>query len=129
MIIFTPNSVIKSADVNLNFSYFQTPDSDWIVPTLLNSWVNYDPTFNEAGYYKDANGFVHLRGMVKNGSSTIFTLPSGYRVKAGSRIWLMTTQGNSGLGRVDIYPNGNVLYISGGNGWLSLDGLIFKAEA
>lgn len=104
-------------------------DAAWIAPTLLNSWVTYDANFNEAGYRKDANGFVHLKGMIKSGSSTMFTLPVGYRPKVdGTRRYLLTGQCSAGIGRIDIMSNGNVDYVSGANAWFSLDGISFFAE-
>lgn len=42
-------------------------------------------SFQQAGFYKDVLGIVHLEGVVKKGSSPIiFTLPSGYRPASGS---------------------------------------------
>jgi hypothetical protein len=41
--------------------------------------------FQQAGFYKDAFGIVHLEGLVKKGSGpVIFTLPSGYRPASGT---------------------------------------------
>lgn len=57
-----------------------------IEPSLSNSWVEYGKdTYNSwegVGYLKDKHGFVHLKGLVKSGSSAsavMFTLPTGYR--------------------------------------------------
>jgi len=92
MIIFTPNTVIKSADINYNFAEITakgliTPDSAWIVvaangnpqPSFMNGWVNYDTTYTETAFRKDALGYVHIKGMIKNGSVgfdyAIFQLP------------------------------------------------------
>lgn len=53
---------------------------DWIVPTLLNSWV---VSGDGTEYKKNAEGLVKFVGSVKNGVATqgtiIFTLPVGYR--------------------------------------------------
>jgi hypothetical protein len=53
----------------------------WIAPTFQNSWVNYGSGYETAGYYKDKQGVIHLKGLVKNGTlnAAIFTLPAGYR--------------------------------------------------
>jgi hypothetical protein len=55
----------------------------FIAPTLLNSWVNFKTTGDEAvaGYYKDDMNIVRIKGTVKSGTinEAIFTLPVGYR--------------------------------------------------
>jgi hypothetical protein len=51
-------------------------------PSFENSWVNYNSsTYRTAAFYKDPFGVVHIKGLVKSGSSgtTIFTLPPGNR--------------------------------------------------
>jgi hypothetical protein len=68
---------------------------------------------------------VHLKGTVKNGTQDIFILPVGYRP---NRILVFDIISSSGLGRVDITPNGGVSFVSGGNGFVSLDGITFRAE-
>ena len=80
----------------------------------------------------DANGVVHLRGLVKSGSiGAIFTLPAGYRPTA---TWLFICASNSsatppGYARVDINTSGsvslNTYSANSNNGWVSLDGITF----
>jgi hypothetical protein len=102
----------------------------FIAPTLLNSWVNYDVPngYAAAGYYKDKENLVHLRGLIKDGNSAastiLFTLPVGYRP---STIQIFAAVNGNGFSRVDVYPSGNVLILSGGNSYLSLDGITFRA--
>lgn len=55
-------------------------------PPFQNLWFNNGGTFNPAGFFKDASGFVHFRGLIQPGASqplpfdnVIFTLPLGYR--------------------------------------------------
>jgi len=45
------------------------------------TWVNFGAGGQPAGYFKDANGIVRLRGLIKSGTSgtSAFTLPNGYR--------------------------------------------------
>ncbi|GAX37251.1 hypothetical protein [Nodularia sp. NIES-3585] len=99
----------------------------WQTPTLKNGWVNYDNTYNPAGYFKDSLGIVHLRGLVKNGSTTttIFLLPVGYR-PSNRELQAVQTKENT-IGRLDIYTDGQVLVHSGNSGWFSLDGVTFRA--
>lgn len=101
----------------------------WQTPTLINGWVNYGPlVYNSAGYYKDTIGTVHLRGLIKDGTvgMTILVLPNGYRPL---RQHLFAVEATGVHGRVDVYPAGAVVLISGNNGYVSFDGISFRAEA
>ena len=102
--------------------------SGWIVPTFENSWVNYVAGFATAGFFKDTLGFVHLRGLVKNGTvnTIIFTLPVGYRPALNL---IYATVASNTFARITVYTNGEVKQAVGDNGFQSLDGIIFKAEA
>lgn len=105
----------------------------WIAPTLLNGWS----TYNQApSYLKDQNGFVHLKGRVSSGStasgSIIFTLPPGFR-PGELRKFIVSVYPGSGTtssGALNInYADGTIAvdYLPG-NGWVSLDNIIFLAE-
>lgn len=97
---------------------------DWIVPTFLNSWVDFGSPYDTAGYYKDEFGVVHLKGMVKSGTAaTVFTLPAGYR-PGGTRRWASVYNGAFGYVQVD--ASGNVTS-SGSGGAIPLDVVQFKA--
>ena len=98
---------------------------DWQTPTFQNGWVNYGGVFNPAGYFKDSLGIIHLRGLVKNGSGTIFTLPEGYRPLYQELHSVATNQNE--MSRIDILTNGPVCMQKGNNSWLSLDGITFRA--
>lgn len=71
------------AAVRTKLGYLSAPDTSWNTLTLQNSWVTYDATYGPCQYYKDALGIVHLRGLIKNGTTSTGTvignLPSGYR--------------------------------------------------
>ena len=98
----------------------------WQTPRLLNDWVNYGNGFNNAGYFKDSLGIVHLKGLVRGGTAdTIFTLPLGYRPSA-RELHGVSCSPNT-IGRVDILPNGTVRRHVGDNAWISLDGITFRA--
>lgn len=101
---------------------------DWSGVSFQSNWVNYQSGYNNAGYYKDRQGRVHLRGLVRNGvvgeAQTIFTLPAGYR-PAGRELHNATS--NDGLGRVDILTDGRVIPYFGNPAWLCLDGISFRA--
>lgn len=117
-----------------------TPDLAWIevgsggsAPAFQNSWANYDAaTFNSCAYRKDAMGYVHLRGLVKTGASatTIFTLPVGYRPARQQLVSTVAYTTGMILGRIDIFPNGNVGGAGSvtGNTYTTLDNITFLAE-
>lgn len=96
----------------------------WTAPTLLNSWVNYGTGGNAAGYWKDASGWVHLRGLVKSGtpgaSSVIFTLPSGSRPTTDDHFF--ATASNAAYGTCWIQLDGDVIAASGSGTWFSRRG-------
>lgn len=104
----------------------------WQSPTLLNSWVNYGGTFNNAGYMKDSLGFVHLRGLIKNGTVTLaaFNLPAGYR-PANDTAFVVNS--NSAFGVVQVLGQstnpGDVRILQGNNAFVYLEGITFMAEA
>ena len=124
----------QGSNAHLKTTYYQllslqniTQQELWQTPTFQNSWVNYENSYNPAGYFKDSLGIVHLRGLVRSGTNntTIFTLPVGYRP---SNRELQTIQTfNNIIGRLDILTDGQVQVVLGNNGWVSLDGITFRA--
>ncbi len=100
--------------------------------TLLNSWVNYDTAnWESASFMKDSDGFVHLSGLIKNGTTTpgtvIFTLPANFRPKLAHKFSVVSNNGSTSvLGDVNVLATGEVMLISGSNGYLSLDGISFS---
>ena len=109
---------------------FSTPPAingiTWTAPTLLNSWVNFGSPFTPAGYYKDPTGRVHLRGLVKSGSSAsaiIFTLPAGF-IPANTHVFAAVS--NEAICDLRVDTSGNVFANAGGSTtWVSLDGISF----
>lgn len=97
-------------------------------PAFENSWVNYALGYDAAEYYKDPLGRVRLSGAVKSGGAgtVIFTLPQGYRPPALKRFH----QGGDTLANhayVDVNASGQVIHISGGTAFVSLEGISFRA--
>lgn len=103
---------------------------EWVAPTLLNSWVNYGGVYQTPGYYKDPLGMVHLRGLVKDGTTTagttLFTLPVGFRPLAQTVCITLT---NSVLGTMNIETDGDV-NVGGGtsSAWFSLENITFDTR-
>lgn len=99
-----------------------------IAPTLMNSWVNYGGAFTTAGYWKDADGIVHLQGTIKSGTATsatqLFELPAGYRPPA--TVYGVVVS-NAAFGLVYISSVGSVfLGTNVSNADLSLDNISFR---
>jgi hypothetical protein len=123
-------------------------------PGFLNGGQNYpsgapNVSLQSAGFMKDHDGFVHLKGFVQSGTAqTVFVLPPGYR-PVDAKLLAFTGYCNncstddSGGDTVSIpstivgilganaslppYPDGAVI-IGGANGnQVSLDGIVFRA--
>lgn len=106
---------------------------EWQTPgLLLNGWENNGEGHASAGYIKDPTGFVHLHGLVRNGSTgadkTVFEL-SPDCVPAFRELHLVATAKGDKVvaGSLLITPEGDVVAHSGGTTWFSLDGVVFKA--
>ena len=99
----------------------------WYQPTLENSWVTYNAANNVAEYLIDDNGFVHLRGILKNGSSAsadMFSLPQGFRPALGE---VFAGVSSSGFAGISVDANGDVRAYTGGSvTFTSIDGITFK---
>jgi len=102
----------------------------WLDLTLENSWVNYDSgavTYPKAQYYKDTAGFVHIRGLIRNGTTasgtTVATLPAGYRPETRQH-FATTSQDLFAYIRID--SDGAIRATSSRSAWLSLDVLHFR---
>lgn len=117
--------------VAVNQLISQTNVQNWQTPTLINSWVNYGAPYNNAGYYKDCNGIVHLKGQVKLGTVgsglAIFVLPVGFRPESQEMHVTISYTTAYAISRCDIFATGEVVANSGGNVIWSLDGISFRA--
>ena len=111
----------------IEIKFLSMGNTAWVAPTLLNNWANYGYGFNPAGYMKDANGFVHLRGLLSSGTVTqnMFVLPTGFR-PANRHLFVCATDPNVSC-RVDVKTDGSVVDINASNVFLSLDNIVFKA--
>lgn len=120
---------------DLAATYAKKTQEAWIAPTLLNGWVNTGTGWSPAGYMKDTSGYVHIRGLIKSGATgnatILFVLPAGYRPAYELVFITSTDAGGSPLtARIDVTSSGNLLFMSGGNGYVALDNIPpFLAEA
>lgn len=105
-----------------------TGEATWTAPTLSGAWVNYGGAFSTAGYRKDSNGVVHLRGVVKSGTigTAIFTLPAGYRP---SMDMIFPVISNSTIGQINVTASTGVVQCNiGNNASVTLDGITFYID-
>ena len=106
----------------------------WIAPTLLNGWVNFGSGIANVGYYKDELGIVRLRGVIKGGTMTagtgLLVLPIGYRPIESAMVPCVSNNSTIDILSHLVLNSSGLINIgaSVGNGWLSLDGITFRAE-
>jgi hypothetical protein len=101
-------------------------------------WFNYGQGFDTVAFFKDPFGVVHLKGLAlcdpadnlgcttNDGSSTIFTLPGGYRPSARKVFGVIR---NDAHARLDVTTAGEV-HVTTNNSdgtWVSLEGISFRA--
>jgi hypothetical protein len=103
----------------------------WHNLSLRGTWTYGGFDSYHAGYYKDAQHVVHLRGSAKNGSTAApaFRLPAGAR--PAHTLWLTTYAFGGSAGGLEIQPSGMASFfdsVGGGNasGYSSLDGVSFR---
>jgi hypothetical protein len=123
-----PAPVTNGTPLIVYFSDARGPT--WIAPTLVNGWVNFGAPQQLAGYTKDQNNRIWLRGLIKSGTfsdtTTLFTLPAGY-TPSGHESFAVNSSGAFGL--IIILTTGEVK-ISGAtaNSALSLAGISFSGN-
>jgi hypothetical protein len=87
----------------------------WKALSLAAGWGNYGTVYGDASYRKES-GRVYLRGLVTRTdgpppeTSPIGTLPAGYR--PSTRL-IFPSNGGAKSARVDVAPNGQVIWVQG----------------
>lgn len=132
---FQVNRVDKSNFYPLVQSWVNVAAAD-----IKNGWARAYTNRNALGYFKDPNDIVHIRGMLKDGTSTyptnlIFTLPSGYRPIQNVEIVCgvnVTKDGNDNITNVvhtviTIQSDGEVR-VTGAGQYLRLDEISFSIK-
>lgn len=114
-------------DVNGSLRVSGIVVEDWQTPTLAGTWKDFLGGNTTTQYYKDPLGRVHLKGTLVSGSasSTIFTLPAGYRPSERMRF---AVGANSAYGEVQISAAGTVSHVTGSTTFFHLDGVSFRAS-
>jgi hypothetical protein len=104
------------------------PASVWTNLTLLNNWVNFDPTLYPAASYRMVGDMVQLRGLIKSGTigQNITNLPVGFRAQ---RIVHLPVASENAFGMVRISVNGDMNAVVGTNGWFDLANIQYSVTA
>jgi hypothetical protein len=101
----------------------------WIAPQLQNGWGNAAGT-QVAGYRRDSDGRIWLRGFISGGQTSagtvLFNLPQGYRPSA-SEI-LPACPSASSFVSIYVDPNGNVTLNTSSGSNISLTGVSFAVD-
>lgn len=94
----------------------------------LNGWIDYGAEYTPSAFTKTADGYVHLRGMLKSGTIgfALGRLPVGCRPYK-KEIFTALSSGNIAT-RIDIGVDGYITPQNGSNSWISISGISFRAE-
>ncbi|MES2137000.1 MAG: hypothetical protein V4502_08080 [Pseudomonadota bacterium] len=101
-----------------------------------NSWTDFGMGLQVGSYWKDGFGVVHLRGIIapgtKTASTTIITMPAGYRPPTDTLVYFHTDAGSQLLTlpqRISFAASTgtmvNTYAVGAGNVYLSLDGVTY----
>jgi hypothetical protein len=107
----------------------------WQAPVLEAPWTNLGGDTTPAGFMRDGDGFIRLRGRLtrvargKSGKRSlplvVFTLPEGYRPMYRHRYPALS---RGKLGVIEVEVGGNVVLVKGALEDLSLDGVVIAEE-
>jgi hypothetical protein len=106
----------------------------WTGVTFGTNWTNYGGG-HQSVQYKKFGDQVYLRGLATSGANswntypTMSLLPAGYKPPA--RLIFAQIGNNNAAVRVDIDPNGTIIYVAGGTspGYISLNGISFSTSS
>jgi hypothetical protein len=98
-------------------------------PSFQNGWGNLDLGFSQAGFFKDHQNVVHLKGTLTGGAGAngevAFTLPEGYR--PSQNLVLPMAGGGPVAANLQIFTDGTVEPTCDGGGCTAgIDGLSFR---
>lgn len=104
-------------------------DDEWRSARMLNEWERYTTTWSEPAFRKDSRGFVHCKGVQKNGTLDLpsMSIPLGYEPPAV--LYAFTTSSSEPSGAF-VMPgkekfqrsHGVVCPFLGSTSWFSVDG-------
>ena len=102
---------------------------NWIDMNLDNSWLRYSTGTQKPQFCKDQNGFVHFRGVMKDGGAqdTFTTLPEGFR--PSTKIFIPVYKSGTINVALEITAAGACSFNTGtSNGQEYIDGISFFAH-
>jgi hypothetical protein len=106
----------------------------WQVATLADWWMNAGGDATPAGFMRDADGCIRLRGQLKRIPSAsgarklpllVFSLPDGYRPAYRHRVPVLS---RGKLGMLEVRLGGDVVLVKGAIEDLSLDGVVIAED-
>lgn len=101
--------------------------SQWTAPTFTNGFSNTGGTWENAGYQRDFANVVRLRGMVQASADAVaFSLPVGHRPTNHKIFPIMGSTGTA-VGKVEVWPTGEVTVYRTSNGTADLSPVEFVA--
>lgn len=118
----------KTRDRSTTFAAPITSWEDMELP-LSSSWVPFGSPYAAPGYYKDAAGVVHLRGVMKNGDvGPVYQMDTGYLPEI--RSVHMALGAGLAVARIDVMLDGTVQMVGfTDNSLISLDGIRWRAAS
>jgi hypothetical protein len=96
-------------------------------PSFQNGWSNFSASFSKAGFFKDHQEVVHLKGSIDGGvgGTIAFTLPQGYR--PSENLFLPMAGGGPQAANLIVNSNGTVEPTCDADPCIAgLDGLSFR---
>jgi hypothetical protein len=111
------------------------PTKRWEAAALAAPWANVGGDATPAGFMRDAEGSIRLRGRLTRASGgkagkrviplVVFTLPEGYRPAYRHRFPVLS---GGKLGILEVEVSGDVVLVKGAIDDLSLDGVVIAEE-
>jgi hypothetical protein len=107
----------------------------WQAATLAECWVNAGGDATAAGFMRDAEGCIRLRGQLRRATSAsgprkvplvVFNLPEGYRPAYRHQVPVLS---RGKLGTLEVRVGGDVVLVKGAIHELSLDGVVIAEES
>jgi hypothetical protein len=123
----------SAAGLDIGVSYYTGTSTvlkkTWIAPTFTNGYSDVGSTWATAGYRKDRDGIVHLKGMVTaTANNNAFQLPAGFRPAANRKFVSAGVAGEGGAAVV-VTAGGNVTCYRATDGTVDLSCVSFPAGA
>jgi hypothetical protein len=100
--------------------------------TPATGWVFYGSPYAAPGYYVDSAGRVNVKGLIKSGSTTIWTFPTSPSLAPAEISYNASVGGDNGFAEYNLQPSGNsnaLSYNAGSNAFFTLQSIFYPAGA